>query len=376
MRRACVCAALLLCCCVAAQAHKPSDSYLALTVLDNRLQGQWDIALRDLDFALDLDRDNDGNLSWDEVRRRHSDIATYAMDRLHLSSARQACSAQVQEQLIDEHSDGAYAVMRFLAWCAAPIDQLTIDYRLFFDLDPQHKGLLRLDSSGQTSTAIFSADSATQVMAVSGSGWVRQFTAYLRAGVWHIWVGFDHILFLLSLLLPAVLTDRGQTWIAGARLRHSCIEVAKIVSAFTLAHSITLSLAALQVVALPSRWTESAIAASVVIAALSNLFPAMLKRRWMAALVFGLVHGFGFASVLSDLGLPRATLGVALLGFNLGVELGQLALVATFLPIAYALRRTAFYRRFVLVGGSSLIILIATTWFIERAFNVRLIPLG
>ena len=124
---------------------------------------------------------------------------------------------------------------------------------------------------------------------------------------------------------------------------------------------------------LPSRWVESAIAASVVLAALNNVWPVFHSRRWMVAFAFGLIHGFGFASVLTDLGLPREALALALVGFNLGVEAGQLAIVAVFLPLAFALRRTAFYRRAVMLGGSLLIALLAAVWLIERAFNMKLI---
>ncbi len=158
--------------------------------------------------------------------------------------------------------------------------------------------------------------------------------------MWHIWIGFDHILFLLSLLLPAVLIWRASRWQAVETFRAAFVDVFRIVTSFTVAHSITLSLATLGFVSLPSRWVESAIAASVVLAALNNLWPLFHGRRWMVAFGFGLIHGFGFASVLVDLGLPRETLVLALVGFNLGVEAGQLAIVALFLPLAFALRRT------------------------------------
>ncbi len=152
------------------------------------------------------------------------------------------------------------------------------------------------------------------------------------------------------------------------------IKLLKIVTAFTVAHSLTLSLATLDVVSLPARISESAIALSVVLAALNNLFPIIRGSRWIVAFCFGLVHGFGFASVLTDLSLPKGGLAVALVGFNLGVEIGQLAIVGTFLPFAYVLRRTWLYRGVVLVGGSSAIVLVATVWFVERALNLTLLP--
>jgi hypothetical protein len=139
-----------------------------------------------------------------------------------------------------------------------------------------------------------------------------------------------------------------------------------------VAHSITLSLAALSVIQLPSRLVESTIALSVVLAALNNLYPVVFGRRWVVAFCFGLIHGFGFASVLADLGLPQQTLLIALVGFNLGVETGQLAIVSAFLPLAYALRRSWVYRRVIFLGGSAAIVVVAGIWMIERMFNVKL----
>ena len=201
----------------------------------------------------------------------------------------------------------------------------------------------------------------------------RQFADYVRHGVWHIWIGFDHILFLVSLLLPAVLVRHAGCWKERETLKASVLDVVRIVTAFTLAHSLTLTLAALGALSLPSRLVESAIAASVVLAALNNLWPLVHRWRAAVAFAFGLIHGFGFASVLADLGLPQDALVVSLVGFNVGVELGQLAIVAAFLPLAHALRRGLFYRRVVLGGGSALIALLAMVWLAERAFDLKLL---
>jgi hypothetical protein len=150
------------------------------------------------------------------------------------------------------------------------------------------------------------------------------------------------------------------------------VEVAKVVTAFTVAHSITLSLAALSVVVLPSRLVESGIALSVLLAALNNLHPVVANGRWIAAFGFGLLHGFGFAGALHDLGLPAGSLALSLFGFNLGVEAGQLAIVVVFLPLAFLLRSTWAYRRMLFAGGSVAIAAIAVVWLVERAFDMPL----
>jgi hypothetical protein len=354
-----------------AWAHKPSDSYLALTVANDGVSGRWDIALRDLDFALGLDADGNGEITWGEVRARHADIAAYATAHLTVRAGSEACRLAVGTQQIDEHTDGAYSVLPLALDCGRTPrpQQLTVGYTLFADLDPQHRGLLSLTASGATRTAVLGPQAATQEFELGRVERWRQFLDYLREGVWHIWIGLDHILFLLSLLLPSVLAWQGPRvgWAALERRRVALWDVLKIVTSFTLAHSITLSLAALGVIELPSRLVESVIAASVVAAALNNVRPLVHERLWMVAFGFGLVHGFGFASVLADLGLPRDALVLALVGFNVGVELGQLAIVLAFLPLAFALRRTAFYRRWVMVGGSLAIAVLAMVWLYQRA---------
>jgi hypothetical protein len=308
------------------------------------------------------------------VKARHQDITAYAMARLAIRADGAACPAEVTQHLIDNHSDGAYAILRFAASCPHAPQDLQLIYRLFFDVDPQHKGLLRLEAGGATRTAIFSPEAARQTFKLAQPGLWNQFLDYLATGVEHIWKGYDHILFLLSLLLPAVVVRGKKQWMPAIGFRVAFIDVLKIVTAFTIAHSITLSLATLQVVSLPARISESAIAMSVVLAALNNLFPIVGGKRWLVAFCFGLIHGFGFANVLTDLGLPRNVLALALVGFNLGVELGQITIVAIFLPIAYLLRRTWFYRNLVLVGGSSSIAAVAVAWFVERAFDLKFLP--
>jgi hypothetical protein len=175
-------------------------------------------------------------------------------------------------------------------------------------------------------------------------------------------------------LLPAVLTWYEGKWSGAPALRPALINVLKIVTAFTVAHSITLALAALKVVELPTRWTESAIAASVVLAALNNLWPMVRERSWMVAFGFGLIHGFGFANVLAEAGLSQSALTMALVGFNVGVEIGQLAIVAIVVPLAYRFRYTAAYNFFVLRDGSFVVIGIAGIWLAERLFDFKLLP--
>ena len=308
------------------------------------------------------------------MRAQHAGIAAYALARLQVSAGGQPCTLQAGEQQIDDHTDGAYTVLPLRVACPSTPTELVIQYSLFADLDPQHRGLLKLTAAGGTRTAILGPQAPQQRFELKAPDRMAQFFEYGREGVWHIWIGFDHILFLLSLLLPAVLLWRAKVWQPALRFRDALIDVVKIVTSFTLAHSITLSLATLGVISLPSALVESAIALSVVLAALNNVYTVFHQRRWVVAFIFGLIHGFGFASVLADLGLPQEVLLLALVGFNLGVEVGQLCIVALFLPLAFALRRTRFYRQFIFKGSSWLIAAVAAVWFAERAFNLKLMP--
>ena len=359
-----------------ALAHKPSDSYLTVrgTQANDDIAVRWDIALRDLDYVLELDRDGNGALTWGEVRTRADDITKYATSHLQFTAGDKACAWETAAPVqLDKHSDGTYAVLSLTAKCERLTNGLKMRYSLLFDVDPSHRGLVNWVSPGSTSSQalVFGTESAEQKLALQPQGPWDTLKQYLVDGMWHIWIGYDHILFLLSLLLPAVLVRAGAKWEPAPSLKRSLLEVLKVVTAFTLAHSITLSLAALQVISLPSRFVESTIAASVVIAALNNLRGTIEKKRWVMAFVFGLIHGFGFASVLADLGLPQDALVLALVGFNLGVEVGQMAIVLAFVPIAFGLRKTQFYRRGVLTVGSSLIALIALWWFVQRAFDIQ-----
>lgn len=372
----------------AALAHKPSDSYLTLSATSSvqptnqQPQGltvavRWDIALRDLDYVLQLDRDGNGELTWGETRQREADIIRLASSGLQIKGDNLPCPWAVAAPMaLDKHSDGTYAVLSFIATCATQLKVLSVQYNLFFDVDPSHRGLVQWlapTATGvepQAQALVFSIDNATQALALVNGGWWQTLRQYAIDGIWHIWIGYDHIFFLLSLLLPAVLIRRNNDWEPAQTLSRSAIETLKVVTAFTLAHSVTLSLAALQIISLPSRLIESVIAASVVLAALNNLRGTVDKRRWVMAFVFGLIHGFGFASVLADLGLPQNALVFALIGFNGGVELGQLAIVAVFLPLAFWMRATPFYRKGVMTGGSLIVALLASWWLIQRAFDL------
>lgn len=368
---------LLLCAVVLAtsfpaQAHNPSDSYLLLdaTQADSSvISGRWDIALRDLSYAIGLDADGNGKLTWGEVRQRHPAIASYALSHLSVHNAGKKCTLTPVKQAISRHTGENYTALYFKARCTQPVEKLAITYSLFFNLDPTHRGLLQLKTDNQAYSSVLSpGDPVFRLQQAIASPW-RILVDFLWNGIWHIWIGYDHVAFLLLLLLPAVLQRRNKRWEPKPALKPALWEVAAIVTSFTLAHSITLSLSALGIIILPVQFIEMAIAATVVVTGLHNLFPVGIRYRWTIAFAFGLIHGFGFANVLRELGLQGSNLAITLFAFNIGVELGQLTIVLVFVPLAYLLRRTMLYRYGILPVGSLVISILAGWWFIQRAMS-------
>jgi len=361
-----------------ARAHTSSTAWLQL-VVSNRIAGaQLELPLRDLDEALGLDANDDGQLTWGELRRRETDLQALVQRGLPLRCGDAVPVWKLAGLQVSERSEVPCAVLRLSAQLPDEPTDLALDYHLFFDQDPLHRCLV----GGAVTTVLSPEHRRFEVpspgengSAPIATGW----TAFVREGVHHIWTGYDHLAFLLVLLLPAVLRRTPHGWLGAANFREAFFAVIKVVTAFTLAHSVTLALAAFETVRLPARLVEATIAASILVAAGLAWRKTQDGRiggrqAWLTAFGFGLIHGFGFAGVLGELGLGSVGLAGPLLSFNLGVELGQLACVAVFLPVAFALRDTRFYRHGVWPLGTALVTLVAGGWFVERAFAVTFMP--
>jgi len=342
-----------------AGAHKASDAYLTLEQQAEPAVLRIDLALRDLERAVGLDANGDDEITWGELQRRREAVMAFVRDGVTPLARGQPCPLRAPRLAIADHTDGAYAALAFQVACPSAAAPKTLRYGLLFASDPLHRGLLAVNGSNGSRSLVFTPEQRERALAPTASGPWATLGDYIGEGVWHIWIGFDHLLFLAVLLLPAALAgDRRPVGIA--------VEVVKVVTAFTVAHSITLALAVLGVVTLPALWVEAAIAASIVAAALANLHPRARRLGWMLAFGFGLVHGFGFAGVLDGLGLPAAALALALLGFNVGVELGQIAVVVAVLPLLLGAARLPLYRPVVLPAGSLAAAAMGAVWLLER----------
>lgn len=357
-----------------AQAHSSSNSYLTISAPGGVLTLRADIHWRDIDLIFDLDRDGDGRITWGEAQHRAGDIQAWLNRGLGLSEGGQDCSMGLPDLQASEHAEGPHLSALWSVQCPGLRDlaraRLQLRYSILFAQDQLHRGLLRVDLPDFQSSAILSPERSQVPIDKGQSSALRVFGQYLIEGVWHIWIGIDHVFFLLSLLvlapLMAAVRQPVHRWRGAPAVKPVAIDVLAVVTAFTVAHSITLGLSVMKWLEPPPQWIEPAIALSVVVAALNNLIGWSALRRWRLAFVFGLVHGFGFANVLLDLGLPASALAAALGGFNVGVEIGQLAIVLVFLPLAWLMRHTAFYRWVVVTGGSLTIAVAGMIWTLQR----------
>ena len=351
----------------AAGAHGTSRSYLSVEPADagGQRTAQWEVALLDLAVVLRLDGNGDHRIVWGEILAQEAVIQSLVHANLRFSDASGDCNASVAPLMIDWHGEQAYVAAPLQVVCAGDVGTLAVDYGFLRGIDASHRMLVRMDEATGVRTLVATPGERREVGAAHASR-SAEFFRYLKEGAHHIWIGYDHLAFLFALLLPAVLRRARGGWQPVAQLRDATLETLKIVSAFTLSHSITLGLSALGWVRPPAQAIEVAIALSVAAAAALNLLPGLKLRGATLAFGFGFIHGFGFANALADLGLSRGDVVLPLLGFNLGVEIGQLAVVAAVLPLLFWWRARPFYAARWLPAASMGIVAVALYWTAVR----------
>ena len=347
-------------------AHKGSDAYWALRASGSAVSGNIDVALRDLEVLVGLDADGNGSITWGEVKAKEAALRTALIGAMTITQGATPCPLELGAFRVIHHSDGMYLSVPTSTRCGAAITTLEVSYALLFDVDAQHRGLLSLSGQTGENWTAFTNNKRTQTVAFTSIGGGEQTGLAFLQGVHHIRVGWDHLCFLFALLLPSVLRRAGASWAPRPAFKPALLDVAKVVTAFTVAHSITLALAAFDVVTPNAKWVEVAIAVSVALAAFNNLVPFVPETRWSLAFSLGLMHGFGFVAAIRDLGAGGPSLWLSVLGFNVGVEAGQLAIVAAFVPVAWLLRGRPAYRAVVLPLGSAVILGVALYWTWQR----------
>jgi hypothetical protein len=243
------------------------------------------------------------------------------------------------------------------------LNELTIKFNLFFKEDPTQSGVLNIKKDKNETVLIFKPSQEIQKITLNTQ--TLSFKDFIIEGIWHIWLGFDHLTFLLMLIIPTIMFNYS--------IKTGLIDILKVVTAFTISHSITLSLSVFNIINPPERIIEILIAFSIFLTALNNLYPKIKhKNEWLLAFLFGFIHGFGFANALKELDLENVNFAKLVFGFNLGVEIGQVVIVSLILPLLYIIiKKHPFVYRFLSVLGA----LLALLWMIDRVSGLNFMPI-
>ena len=348
------------------KAHELSNGYITLNG-DNtqKFSGRLSLMPYDLEIEMKLDENFDGKLVWHEVKEAQSDLHAYVAAVLQFTQGSAACSPVFHEVAMELISGEALIAIPFTIDCPYDTD-VSVDYQGMFEQDDTHQTLFSAAIGGESHTDVFTNEHRQVTLsAASGASVWQTITTFVYQGIIHIWIGIDHILFLLATLLTVNLVRKNNQW----QGELSKVKVLKstfwLVTAFTVAHSVTLTTTALGWYHPPGRWVEFGIAISVMLTAINNIWP-VIHRLTIVTFAFGLIHGMGFASVFGELQADAQSPLLAIASFNIGVELGQLVVVLLLLPLLLALRHMRLYASAVMPLASSAIALIALNWAVQR----------
>lgn len=375
-------------------AHNPDQSYLYFKIYEDRIEGTIEMTVKDINIALESSLDPSPYF-----KEKNEEITTaslpkewepyslklkeYLLSKVEIKTGGKKLDIAFSELEILKLTNSIYILYHFdLNPVTSIPDNLDISYNVLFDKVDIHRGLTIIAHNWKAgiinnesmSSLIFSPNETIQSLSLTDSSIWQGFKALVKLGMWHIYIGIDHIFFLLALILPSVILKRRREDRFNIKpvekFSASLMYILKIVTLFTIAHSITLSLAAMGYIQLDSRIVESLIALSIGLAALHNIYPIVNKGEGLITFLFGLFHGMGFASVLGEKGIEGEYLAVSLFGFNVGVEIGQILIVCAIFPILFFLRKKPVYKH-VLIYGSVFLIVASIYWFIERFFEVN-----
>ncbi len=345
-------------------AHDPGLSMVEIDLTVNPHPVHITYSVKDIQQLVQLDTDFQEGVSELEFAEAYNELHQFISTAVTFSAGKH----QIQAVTTDIRMDNSQAIHFLIQLPVITQTEFSVASNMLNRLALGHRQFVSVTTAQEiVSSRILSAREPVFKLNLPEPNWFAVLQNFVVEGVWHIWIGFDHILFVVTLLLPAVLVLKQDKWQPRADFKQAFLHTVKVISAFTIAHSLTLALTVFNVIALPGNAVESVIAASVIVAAGNNIFLWIKGRVWLLALIFGLIHGMGFASVLQSLGMPGQIKGLALIGFNLGVELGQIAIITALLPVLHFFRKHSFYKPAVIQSGSWVILLIASGWLFERA---------
>jgi hypothetical protein len=349
----------------AAHAHAQSTSFLVVDVAEgNPVHVRWDLSVHDLIWSVFIDADYDGLATWKEIQDARASIGNAVLAQLQVSRGGATCGLRVGDLALANRAEQNFLSGAMLADCPKG-GRLAITGPLFMTGDASQRVLLSAHRGSETLAGVLSAAAPAWDEPERVSAWAS-LVRFIGEGVWHVAIGYDHIAFVLLLLLPSVVRPVEGRWQGASGLAPVARDIFTIVTAFTIAHSTTLALAVTGTVVLPTQPIEVAIAASIAAAGLLNLMPKLSGWRLPLAFGFGFVHGFGFANALSEIDAKGTSLLPLLAGFNIGVEIAQLGIVCLVLPLIYLVRTKRWYSGGVLPLGSCALGAAGLVWLVQR----------
>lgn len=360
---------LWLACALTVLGHNPDTSYVRVTIAADRVATRVTYDVFTLLQIVSLDDNSDGRLTRAELTRHVPEIESFLREHVWLAIDGEdvdlgPCAGfvwppEVGEAIQESDFHAATGLIHFQFSCpvAEPPQEVALTFDFFEQFTERHTVLGAFVHGGNELEVTFTMYEPDFIFDTGQQpSLARRLWRFFRLGVEHIFLGYDHISFLMALIVVS-------------RFR----EIVKIVTSFTIAHSITLILATLEVLTIPTRLVETCIAGTIVYVAVENFWVRDTSHRWRLTFFFGLVHGFGFANVLQEMGLPTTGLIRCLISFNLGVEFGQLVIALALLPLALTLAKWKYGRQLTWAISGTLA-LFGLAWFIDRALALEFMP--
>ena len=357
--------------------HAKGEDYIFINIEEDGIVGEFQIHIDELRDKLDIGIPEAGSSEVEILRQSENSVYRYIEQNFSIAPLGlppyqiSFTGVEVGEKI------GKFVTYPFRIEAPSIPDRLSVRHNMFYEDDRHHRGLLLIQYNAKTgknygeeyTALIFNPNNQVQELDLNDIPGLLRMREMIIQGMWHIWIGIDHILFLLALILPTVLVRKASSWSPVERPASAIRNLLVIVTLFTIAHSITLSLAAFNIVEIGERFVESVIALSIVLVALNNIFQWISKGSLFTIFFLGLFHGLGFASVMGNLPFRMVDLVGMVVMFNIGVELGQIAVVLALFPILFWLRKSPQYVPVVLKGGSWLLAAVGGYWFAQRAFG-------
>ena len=362
-------------------AHALGQSYLYFQIGDKALDARVEVTVQDLNEALQLGLPDRRRIPPSQIEPHLEQIKAYVASHLTVGD-----SSQAYDLVFQNHTFLTTTFARFLQLNYAieglqtlP-DSLQVTYDVILTEKPEHTNLVLIEQNWRTGTfanesnaSLIVADAGqTQTLILPSGSLIQGFWGLLKISVGHLLKGADHFLFLAALLLPSVLRRDKQPWQPVGSLKTPFLYALKLVTVFTLVHTVGLGLATLQGVSAPPRLVESVTAAAIGLASVEIFAPVFKGWIVLIAAVFGLFHGFGIAEEVIKSGALSLYPIFSLFSFNLGIELGQIGIVAVMVSLLYLVRKQWFYPRYVMQTGGVLLGAMSLYWFIEHVFNVNI----